>query len=134
MEFPYLLLPGDPNKTPRPLVPVIYKHRKGETKPILTLVDSGADYSFATLKIASYLGINLAGIEPIPITGFEGSSMKCFPYKTTIEIAEKTLTLPIFYGGSLTNEYPCILGQDLFFDEAKISFKRYDWTFDIDWV
>ena len=134
MEFPYLLLPGDPDKTPRPLVPVIYKYHKKETEPILTLVDSGADYSFVTLKIALYLGISLAGVKPVSITGFEGSSMKCFPHRTTIEIVRRTLTFPIFYGGSLTDEYPCILGQDFFFDKAKISFRRYNWRFGIDWI
>lgn len=60
--------------------------------------------------------------------------MKCYPIKTEIRIAGKDLGYPIFYGGSLTNEYPCILGQDFFFDQAKVTFERYNWSFGIDWV
>ena len=132
MEFPYLLLPGDRSGTPRPLVPVVYKYRKKETKPILTLVDSGADYSFVTFRIALYLGINLAGIEPLSVKGFEGSSMDCYSHETVIKIREKEMELPVYYGGSLTSEYPCILGQDVFFDKTKISFERYKWKFNVD--
>jgi len=134
MEFPYLLLPGDRSGTPRPLVPVVYKYRKKATKPILTLIDSGADYSFVTFKIALYLGINLAGIEPLSIRGFEGSSMDCYAFNTTVVVKNNEITFPIYYGGSLTSEYPCILGQDIFFDKTKITFERYKWKFSIDFI
>src|SRR3989337_4578238 len=100
MNFPYLNLPGDLGDTPRPLVPVIYKSGNKETKPILTLIDSGADYSYVTFKIAEYLDIKFNKIEPVSITGFEGSSISCWPFKTTIEVANGTLFLPIYYGGS----------------------------------
>lgn len=133
MKFPYLLLPGDPSATPRPLIPVEYKYKKRETLPILTLIDSGADYSFATFKIASYLGIKFKGIKPVPITGFNATTMDCFPQKVILNLAGRQIELPMFFGGSLINEYPCILGQDIFFDRAKITFERYDWSFSIDW-
>ncbi|MFZ5366084.1 MAG: retropepsin-like aspartic protease [Patescibacteria group bacterium] len=133
MEFPYFVLPGDPSATPRPLVPVRYKYKSKETYPILTLIDSGADYSFATFKIALYLGINFKKIKPVSITGFNQSKMDCFPKEITIEIAGRDLILPVYFGGSLTQEYPCILGQDIFFDKAKITFERYKWSFGIDW-
>jgi len=133
MEFPYFVLPGDPLVTPRPLVPVKYKYRFRETRPILTLIDSGADYSFTTFKIALYLGINFRKIKPVSITGFNQSKMDCFPKEITIEVVGRDLILPVYFGGSLAQEYPCILGQDGFFDKAKITFERYRGIFRIDW-
>ena len=133
MEFPYIVLPGDSSSTPRPLVPVRFIYKNKQTHPILSLIDSGADYSFATLKIASYLGVNFRNVKSVPITGFNQSTLRCFPIKITIGVANFNLELPVYFGGSLTQEYPCILGQDVLFDKAKIIFERYKGSFRIEW-
>ncbi|MBI2268118.1 MAG: retroviral-like aspartic protease [Candidatus Blackburnbacteria bacterium] len=127
------MLPGDPTKVLRPLVPVKYKYQGKETKPILTLIDSGADYSFATLKIALYLGIKFKGIKPVSITGFNQATTGCFPKEVGVEVAGREIQMPVYFGGSLTQEYPSILGQDIFFDKARITFERYNWSFGIYW-
>lgn len=133
MKYPYLVLPGDPSSTPRPLVPVIFQNKSKQTQPILTLIDSGADYSFASLKLASYLGINFKGVKPTSISGFTDAHFECYPKETTIIVDDRVVTFPIFYGGDLTQEYQTILGQDFFFDKTKITFERYSWTFSIEW-
>ncbi len=51
---------------------------------------------------------------------------------TTIEIDGRDIVLPIYFGGGANLQ--CIIGQDPFFDFAKVTFERYDSSFSIDWI
>ena len=62
MNFPYTTLPGMPKDTKRPLIPARFIHKNKRTLPILCLVDSGADYSYVTIEVASLLEIDLQKI------------------------------------------------------------------------
>ncbi|OGY09224.1 MAG: hypothetical protein A2700_03165 [Candidatus Blackburnbacteria bacterium RIFCSPHIGHO2_01_FULL_44_64] len=132
MNFPYLVLPGG-SLTPRPLLPVTYKYKDYTTKDVLALVDSGADYSFASLRMALELGIKLKGKKQIPIRGFSGSVTECFPEQLFIRIAGREVLTTIYFGGPLTHEFIPIIGQETFFDKAKITFERYKQAFSVEW-
>lgn len=131
MRLPYYLAPGQPRSASIPFVKVVYKNGSKKTTPILTLVDSGAQMSFAPLDIALWLKIRVDQNRALNIRGFNNAITKCYPGLTTVEIDGRTIEIPIYYGGSV--ELQCILGQNPFFDYAKISFERYNNTFSIDW-
>jgi len=134
MTFPYTTLPGIPIGTKRPLVPVKFVYRNKSTLPILCLVDSGADYSYLTTEIAELLGINLGKIIPHKSFGINGSSFICFPSQITMTLAGHNLTIPVHFSPELTPAFPAILGQEGFFDQARIIFERYSWSLEIKFV
>lgn len=132
MKYPYILAPGSPKGATTPLVPVIFKHLTKETTPILTLLDSGASVSFAPLDLAIYLGIRVDKNKSLNIRGFNNTFTECFPGIATINIGGHEVELKIYFGGSA--KFQCILGQDPFFNMARIIFERYDNSFSIDWL
>ncbi len=132
MKKPYFLAPGQPRSASIPFIQVTYKNGSKRTTPILTLVDSGATVSFAPLDIAMWLGIRVDKTKGLDIRGFNNASTMCYPGMTTIEIDGRDFKIPVYFGGSANLQ--CILGQDPFFDLAKIIFERYDNSFSLDWV
>ena len=132
MKKPYFLAPGQPRSASVPFLQVIYKNRSKITTPILTLVDSGASVSFAPLDIAMWLGIRVDKAKGLNIRGFNNAVTKCYPGITTIEVDGQDFEIPVYFGGSANLQ--CILGQDPFFDLAKIIFERYDNSFSLDWL
>lgn len=131
MNYPYAALPGDPSGTKRPLIPVSFVHKNKATLPILCLVDSGADYSYLSWEIAEMLDINLNKSIPRTSFGINGSPFICFPSEITMEFGGVQLEIPVHFSRNLTKEFPCILGQEGFFNKAKITFERYKWNLDI---
>lgn len=134
MDFPYIELPGEDLPTPRPLVPVIFSRNGKRTSQLLTLIDSGADFSFAPFGVARHLGISFSKVKSRSITGFTGHNIQCFPMDVDITVAGKTIRMPIYFGGNLTEQYPTILGQDMFFTLTKITFLRKLYTVSIEWI
>ena len=132
MKHPYYLAPGQPRRASVPLIQVVYKNRFKNTTPILALLDSGAAVSFAPLDLALWLGIKVDNKKYLEIRGFNNSVTKCYPGITTIEIDGRDIEIPIYFGG--TSNMQCIIGQDPFFDKAKILFERYDNSFSIEWT
>jgi len=131
MRFRYSKLPGIPTETKRPLVPVKFKYKTRETLPILALIDSGADFSYASKEIADFLGIDLSRVKREPSFGIDGSRFLCFPTKAEIEINGHNLMIPIHFTLAMNKLFRCVLGQEGLFDQAKITFKRYKWSFEI---
>ena len=131
MNFPYTTLPGVPTDTKRPLIPVRFIHKGKSTLPILCLVDSGADYSYLTMEIADMLEIDLDNIRPQKSFGIDGSSFLCYPAKITIEVGGNRLDIPVHFSNQLNKAFPCILGQEDFFSQTRITFERYKWNLDI---
>lgn len=132
MKHPYFLAPGEPRSASIPLIPVVYKSRLKHTPPMLALVDSGASVSFAPLDLAVWLGIKVDNKKCLDIRGFNNVVTKCYPGAVTIIIDGHDFDIPIYFGGSSAMQ--CILGQDPFFDMAKIAFERYDNSFSIEWT
>jgi len=132
MRYPYFLAPGQPRSASVPLIEVIYKNHSKTTTPILALVDSGAAVSFAPLDVALWLGIRVDRKKGLDIRGFNNSVTKCYPGITTIHNSGRDINIPIYFGGG--SNLQCIIGQDPFFDSAKVTFERYDNSFSIDWI
>jgi len=103
-----------------------------KTTPILTLVDSGAQVSFAPLDVALWLGIRVNNKRPMDLRGFNNTITTCYPGLTKLEIDGRDIEIPIYYGSPAILQ--CILGQDPFFDLAKITFERYNNSFSINWL
>ena len=118
MNLPYFLAPGQPRRASISFVEVVYKSNSKKTTPVLTLVDSGAQVSFAPLDIALWLGIRVDSKRPLDLRGFNNTVTTCYPGLTTLEIDGRDIKIPIYYGGAAGLQ--CILGQDPFFDLAKI--------------
>lgn len=131
MNFPYTTLPGIPKDTKRPLVPIKFIHKNKSTLPILCLVDSGADYSYLATEIAVFLEIDLSKVKPQKSFGINGSPFVCYPSEINIEIGGHKLMIPVHFSDQLSNAFPCILGQENFFSQARIIFERYKWNLDI---
>lgn len=131
MNFPYTTLPGLPKDTKRPLVPIRFIHKDKSTLPILSLVDSGADYSYLTSEIADLLEIDLTSIKPQASRGINGSLFLCYPSEITIGIGGHSLKIPVHFSPQLSKAFPCILGQENFFSKARVIFERYKWNLDI---
>ena len=131
MNFPYTTLPGFPKDTRRPLVPVKFIYQGKSTLLIFCLVDSGADYSYLTIEIAELLGIPLKGIKPQKSFGINGASFLCYPSRITMEIGGQRIDIPAHFSNELNQAFPCILGQEDFFNKTKIIFERYKWNLDI---
>lgn len=132
MRLRYYLAPGQPRIASIPYIKVVYKNNSKKTTPVLTLVDSGAQVSFAPLDFAVWLGVKVDQKHPLDIRGFNNAVTTCYPGLTTLEIDGRDIKIPIYYGGATNLQ--CILGQDPFFDFAKITFERYNNTFSIDWL
>lgn len=132
MKHPYYLAPGHPRMASVPFVRAIYKHQAKSTTPILALVDSGASVSFAPLDLAVWLGIKIDSKNGLDIRGFNNVVTKCYPGTVTIEIDGDDFVLPVYFGGR--SDMQCIIGQDPFFDKAKIVFERYEDSFSIERV
>lgn len=132
MRCPYFLAPGQPKNASVPLVKVVYKNLSKKTTPTLALVDSGAAVSFAPLDVALWLGVRIDSKKSLEIRGFNDAVTKCYPGMTTIEIDGRDIVIPVYFGGGPSLQ--CIIGQDPFFDFAKVTFERYDSSFSIDWI
>jgi len=131
MNFPYTTLPGVPKDTKRPLVPIKFIHKDKSTLPILSLIDSGADYSYLTMEIAKLLDIDLSGVKPHTSFGINGTPFLCYPSEITIELGGHHLNIPVQFSNQLSKAFPCILGQEDFFSKARITFERYKWNIDL---
>lgn len=131
MNFPYATLPGVPKDTKRPLVPLKFIHKDKSTRSILCLIDSGADYSYLTSEIAEFLDIDLSKIIPQKSFAINGSQFLCYPSEINIEIGGHRLTIPAHFTKQLTSAFPCIIGQENFFNKTRITFERYKWNLDI---
>ena len=131
MNFPYTTLPGVPKDTKRPLVPIKFIHKDKSTLPILSLIDSGADYSYLTMEIAKLLEIDLSNIKFEKSFGINDSPFLCYPSKITIEIGGHMLDIPVRFSNQLNTPFKCVLGQEDFFSKTRIVFERYKWNLDI---
>lgn len=131
MNFPYTTLPGIPKDTKRPLVPIKFINKNRSTLPILSLIDSGADYSYLSTEIADLLEINLSKIKPHQSLGINGSPFTCYPTEITIDIGGHQMDIIAYFSDQLAPAFPCILGQESFFSKTRVVFERYKWNLEI---
>lgn len=131
MNFPYTTLPGIPQETKRPLIPMKIIHKDRETLPMLALIDSGADYSYARSEIAEFLGIDLSRIKPSKSFAANGVAFNAFPYQTLIELGGNRLKIDFHFSNQISRAFPIILGQENFFDLVRVAFERYRWNLDL---
>lgn len=132
MKHPYFLTPGKPRIASVPLIQAVYKNLSKKTTPILALLDSGAAVSFAPLDIAIWLGLKIDNKKYLDIRGFNNIVTRCYPGKVFMEINGCEIEMLVYFGGGPNLQ--CIIGQDPFFDLAKIIFERYENSFSIDWI
>lgn len=97
MRLPYYLAPGQPRSASIPFVKVIYRNGSKKTSPILTLVDSGAQVSFAPLDLALWLNIRVDQNRALDIRGFNNATTKCYSGLTTVEIDGRDIEIPVYY-------------------------------------
>lgn len=76
MRYPYFLVPGQPRNASTPFIKVIYKHATKRTTPMLALVDSGAQVSFAPLDLALWLGVRVDTKKYLDIRGFNNAQSR----------------------------------------------------------
>ena len=131
MNFPYASLSGIPKDTRRPLVSIKFIHKDKFTLPILSLIDSGADYSYLTMEIVKLLEIDLSNVKFEKSFGINGSVFLCYPSKITIEIGGHRLDIPVRFSNQLNTPFKCVLGQEDFFSKTRVVFERYKWNLDI---
>lgn len=132
MNHSYILAPGKPRNASIPLVKVIYKNGSKSSPPMMTLVDSGAQISFAPLDLAVWLGVKVDHKKPLDIGGFNGAVTTCYPGKLTVEVDGEDYNITVYFGGNAN--LSCILGQDPFFDMVKVTFERYSDFFSLEKV
>jgi len=84
-----------------------------------------------SMEIAQFLGIDLKGVKPQKSFAINGSSFICYPSKIRIELGGHLLEIPVHFSRQLTSAFPCILGQEGFFDKSRVIFERYKWNLDI---
>jgi predicted aspartyl protease len=130
MNFPYTKLPGSPDATLRPLVPVRFVYKGRTTLPIFAMVDSGADYSYVTGEIADLLGIKLNKNKPVRSFGVDGSPFLSYESAVEIELGGHRFAAKVLFADKL-GAFKVVLGQEDFFYKARIVFERYKWNLEI---
>lgn len=129
MKFPYIVLPGNSDKTVRPLLQARLTYKNKTTSRLFFMVDSGADFSYVDKNIAVWLGIDLTKSKPATSTAANHSTFESYPAKTILTISGHEMAVPIFYTENLG--YPCILGQEVVFNKFRIIFEKYKGQFEL---
>lgn len=130
MNFPYTKLPGSPDATLRPLVPVRFIYKDKATLPILAMVDSGADYSYVTSEVADLLGIKLNKEKSVRSFGVDGALFLAYESAVELELGGHRFTAKVLFADKL-GAFKVILGQKDFFSKARIVFERYKWNLEV---
>lgn len=128
MIIKYAPLPGFPNSTLMPMVPVVFMNKKSEF-PTYALVDSGASMSVVSTVIAEELGINWMKI-PTKTGLAVASTVRYHTTEIAAEIYDHKFNLEINIAEGLSAHH-CILGQKDLFQRAKITFEAYKKQFEI---
>jgi hypothetical protein len=123
MIYPYLRLPGSPDPTTRPYIPIQLSYQNKRTPAIYFLVDSGADYTYADYHIALWLGVDLARAKRT--TSYTANNQSFISYSSPINIilGNNAMELPVLFTKQFSGVG--VLGQEGFFDRFSITFERY---------
>lgn len=130
----YKPLPGFP-RTYWPIVDIKLSYKNiSLPQPVLSLVDSGADFPILHMEVAEALGFDFKKLGP-PLRG--GTSVSG-SYKSWI--LPKPIEVSI-YGYSFSFKFsvidnpgliwPCILGENSIFEVAKLDFQKFKNHFEI---
>ncbi len=114
-----------------PFVKVIITGTKG-SKEMTALVDSGSQFCLANIDFAEYLGISPDMTKGIPIYGVVGTDNRKFAYPADVLVEVKgqaPITLPVYF--METDSFSFVLGQNGFFDNFTVRFKKKAKTFEI---
>ena len=119
-EFPYITLGG----RPRPFVPVKIHYKRG-TETVIALLDSGADFTFVPLYIASRIGLKLNPKKIQKVFGI-GGSVNCYKTEATLIFDMAEGEFPLTRANVLVPEKKdfgyTLLGRDTIFPHYKITF------------
>lgn len=129
MKFPYTTLPGNSDKTRRPLLQATLSYKDKTTPRLFFMVDSGADFSYVDKDVAIWLGIDLTKNKPVLSTAANHTTFESYPAKTILSISGHEIRVPVLYTEDLG--YPCILGQEVVFNKFRIIFERYKGQFEL---
>ncbi len=128
MKFPYQKLPARDSSQrgkPVPLIPIkLFDHRKVASFECYALVDSGADKSLFNAEVARELTIDLRNAPEEPFSGIEGGVLMAKMANIFIQVTgdDKVFDIPVGFIENL-NLFG-ILGQEGFFDQFTVTFKR----------
>ncbi len=132
MKFDYTsFLPPLPSLkfSKRPLIPIEVFYNSEKIRAV-GLIDSGADYTLLNIEYAQALKINLGTALKFPMRGIAGSSEALLMPEVDIEIKDVgRVTIPIAFIDS--PNVGALLGQQGFFDSFKVTFEKYNNTFEI---
>ena len=108
----------------RPALKVFIWYNHKRSKPLESVLDTGADHCIFDGEIGDDLGIPVSNGVPVPFTGIaRGVQTTGYLHNVTLTLAAQTFQAPVVfaYGISTTG----ILGQTGFFDHFIATF---DWT------
>lgn len=109
-------------------------HRILLPQPVLSLIDSGANFSILHLEIAEALGIDLHKIGKPKMTGSSVSGFYqswILPEPIEVEIYESSYHFRFEVINNPGLIWPCILGENSIFEVARLDFQKYKGFFEI---
>jgi len=111
-----------------PVFPVTLTGPRGESPPLMALVDSGADSSLFPMQVAGLIGVDLAGCtQAVGMTAGGPSTRYIWDEGLQTTILGKTVWLRGVFG-------PCpviLLGRGDFFHTFKVAFDEREKTFSL---
>ena len=109
-------------KYKRPLIPIILKY-KNKQIPVLSLVDSGADFNVFHADIATLLGIDITKLSKMNFGGIKKDEKQCTGYLATINlvIGNDCFDSAALFSSDISDSGYGVLGQSGFFDHFRVT-------------
>lgn len=104
------------------------------SKPVVALVDSGAEVCFCSKEIADYLGIELRSTRAQDFTTASNGTFSAYKVNDLkLYVCKRAYACEFYVTDSLPPQLPIILGQKGFFDHHKVAFdfKKKEMTLEI---
>lgn len=106
----------------------------GLPQPILSLVDSGANFSILHIEIAEALGFDIKKLRLAPaigtsVSGFYRSWVLPDPIEVSIHGYSFSFKFSVIDNRNLI--WPCILGENSIFQVARLDFQKFKGYFEI---
>lgn len=92
------------------------------SKPVVALVDSGAEVCFCSREIADYLGIELSKAQAQVFTTANDGRFTAYRVEMKLYVCRRAYRCQFYISEHLPKQLPIILGQRGFFDHHKVEF------------
>lgn len=130
----YKPLPKFP-KIPWPIVDIQLSYKnKTLPQPVLSLIDSGANFSILHMEIAEALGLNLKKLGKPNLGGTSASGFYKFwvlPELINVDIYGYSFSFRFSVIDNPDLIWPCILGENSIFGIARLDFQKFKGYFEI---